>query len=122
MLPGPGSEAIGAQGAAWLRRSADRIDGRVMVKVDQANTSYSIWWIIFNVDIEVVAGEGTNNGHSGIFPGNEVLEGVLNPENGLDAEVHIDINQHSVFDTDRVTELTTPEGETHRFSIFEAVH
>jgi hypothetical protein len=176
MLPGSGSDAVGAQGAAWLRRSAERIDGRVMVKVDQANTPYTIWWVIFNnpeecagwlntpkdpcalsdlfveavegvvfnasgaisaadgalkrngkpagggvinVDIEVVAGEGAGNGHAG-FPPLPALEGILNEGNGLGAEVHIDVNQHANFDTDWITELTTPEGETHRFAIFAA--
>lgn len=37
-----------AEGAAWLKRSVDRVDGRVMAKVDKANTPYSIWWVIFN--------------------------------------------------------------------------
>jgi len=37
-----------AEGAAWLKRSEDRVDGRVMAKVDNADTPYSIWWVIFN--------------------------------------------------------------------------
>lgn len=39
---------IAAEGAAWLKRSRDRVDGRVMAKVDKPNTPYSIWWVIFN--------------------------------------------------------------------------
>jgi len=37
-----------AEGAAWLKRTEDRVDGRVMAKVDKADTPYSIWWVIFN--------------------------------------------------------------------------
>lgn len=37
-----------AEGAAWLKRTATRVDGRVMAKVDESNTAYSIWWVIFN--------------------------------------------------------------------------
>ena len=189
MLTGPNSNKplFSPQGAAWLRRSPDRVDGRVMVKVDQADTPYSIWFIAFNnpgacagaslsppepcgvgdllfnkdavggavfnasgaisatdgelkkngkpagggvinVDIEVVAGEGSGNGHAPFppipaefCPGCIFLDlnGVL--ENGCDAEIHFDVNQHAIFDEDWVTELTQPEGEAHRFAIFPAV-
>lgn len=186
MLTGPNSNKpiLSPQGAAWLRRSPDRVDGRVMVKVDQANTAYSIWFIAFNnpgacagaslnppepcgvgdllfnkdavggavfnasgaisaadgelkkngkpagggvinVDIEVVAGEGSGNGHAGFpdlpagsFPFTD-LNGVL--ENGCGAEIHFDVNQHAIFDEGWVTELTQPEGDAHRFAIFPAV-
>ena len=37
-----------AEGAAWLKRTKDRVDGRVMAKVDKADAPYSIWWVIFN--------------------------------------------------------------------------
>ncbi|MGI9328424.1 MAG: hypothetical protein ACR2PZ_24625 [Pseudomonadales bacterium] len=37
-----------AEGAAWLKRTPYRLDGRVMAKVDRANYPYSIWWVIFN--------------------------------------------------------------------------
>ncbi len=37
-----------AEGAAWLKRSENRVDGRVMAKVDKADTPYTIWWVIFN--------------------------------------------------------------------------
>ena len=172
-----------AVGAAWLRRSPTRVDGRVMVKVDKADTPYSIWWIVFNkpencdqvapsncdvldvvlnkdsvgaavfnasgaisaadgslkkngkptgggvinVNIEVIAGEGSDNGHAAFPPlppesGLPFLDlnGVLNVPNGCGAEIHIDVNEHSVFG-DWVTELTQPQGDTHRFAIFPAV-
>lgn len=35
-------------GAAWLKRSNDRVDGRIMTTVDAAGAPYSVWWIIFN--------------------------------------------------------------------------
>lgn len=37
-----------AEGAAWLKRTKNSVDGRVMVKVDKANTPYTIWWVVFN--------------------------------------------------------------------------
>ena len=42
------SAEIAAEGAAWLKRSKNRVDGRVMAKVDKPNAPYSIWWVIFN--------------------------------------------------------------------------
>ena len=176
MFIGPAfDETTPAVGAAWLRRSPTRVDGRVMVKVDKADTPYSIWWIIFNkpencdqvapsncdvldvvlnkdsvgaavfnasgaisaaagdggvinVDIELNAREGSDKGHAPFPPippesGLPFLDlnGVLKKGNGCGAEIHIDVNEHSVFG-DWVTELTQPQGETHRFSIFPAVH
>jgi len=186
MLVGIGSDAVGAQGAAWLRRSPDRVDGRIMVKVDKANTAHTIWMIVFNnpeycagatmdppmpcnagdlvfnkdmvggavfhssgaisaadgglktngkpagggvinVDVEVVAGEGSSNGHAdfpplpdGLFPFTD-LNGILELGNGCGSEIHFDVNEHAVFDEGWVTELTQPEGETQRFAIFPAV-
>jgi hypothetical protein len=35
-------------GAAWLRRSKDRVDGRVMTTVNYAGIPYTVWWVIFN--------------------------------------------------------------------------
>jgi hypothetical protein len=41
--------ASGAEdGAAWLRRSKDRVDGRIMTTVDTAGAPHSVWWVIFN--------------------------------------------------------------------------
>jgi len=37
-----------AQGAAWLIRSKNRLQGRVMVNVATAGDAYTIWWVIFN--------------------------------------------------------------------------
>lgn len=37
-----------AEGAAWLKRSKNSVDGRVMAKVDKADTPYTIWWVVFN--------------------------------------------------------------------------
>ncbi len=172
MLAGPDSNKpiLSPQGAAWLRRSPKGVDGRIMVKVDQADTPYSIWFIAFNepdeclgalaiprepcgmgdvfnplvrvavfnasgaisshdgaeigggvinVDIEVIAGEGSDNGHAP-FPIPD-LNGVLEKGNGCGAEIHFDVNQHDVFDEGWVTELTQPEGMAHRFAIFPAV-
>jgi hypothetical protein len=35
-------------GAAWLKRSKDRVDGRIMTTVDTAGAPHSVWWVIFN--------------------------------------------------------------------------
>lgn len=184
MLSGPAMDPpFVPYGAAWLRRSPDRVDGRVMVKVDKANTPYTIWWIVFNnpeecagffnepkdpcmlpdlfnpavaaavfnasgaisaadgalkkngkpagggvinVDVELNAGEGSNNGHAPFPPfppgsGLPDINGILSNGNGCGAEIHMDVNEHAIFDADWVEELTQPEGDTHRFAIFPAV-
>lgn len=35
-------------GAAWLKRSKDRVEGRIMTTVDYAGIPYTVWWVIFN--------------------------------------------------------------------------
>ena len=35
-------------GAAWLKRSKDRVDGRIMTTVAEAGIAYTVWWVIFN--------------------------------------------------------------------------
>ncbi len=35
-------------GAAWIKRTCDKIEGHVTVKVDKAWEAYSVWWVIFN--------------------------------------------------------------------------
>jgi hypothetical protein len=35
-------------GAAWLKRSKDRVEGRIMTTVDFAGIPYTAWWVIFN--------------------------------------------------------------------------
>ncbi len=163
-LTGEVREALGDKG----------VDGRVMVKVDKANTPYTIWWIVFNrprhcagylnvpkdpcglpdlfnplvqaavfnasgaisaaageggvinVDVELIAGEGSNKGHAPFPPfppgsGLPDINGVLKPGNGCRAEIHMEGNEHADFNADWVEELTQPEGVTHRFAIFPAV-
>lgn len=41
-------EISGADGAVWLKRTEDSVDGRVMAKVSMANSPYTIWWVVFN--------------------------------------------------------------------------
>jgi hypothetical protein len=48
IIPNPNDLSPGAEGAAWLRRSKNKVEGRVMARVDTANQPYTIWWIIFN--------------------------------------------------------------------------
>jgi len=41
--------ASGAKvGAAWLRRSKNSVEGRIMTTVDFAGIPYTVWWVIFN--------------------------------------------------------------------------
>jgi hypothetical protein len=42
------SDGVTEDGAAWLKRSKDRVDGRIMATVDMLGSPYSVWWIIFN--------------------------------------------------------------------------
>jgi hypothetical protein len=35
-------------GAAWLKRSKDRVDGRIMTTVDVGGAPYTAWWVVFN--------------------------------------------------------------------------
>jgi hypothetical protein len=35
-------------GAAWLKRSINRVDGRIMTTVDYAGIPYTAWWVVFN--------------------------------------------------------------------------
>jgi hypothetical protein len=42
---GGSGEAIGA---AWLKRSKDRVEGRIMTTVDTEGIPYTVWWVVFN--------------------------------------------------------------------------
>ncbi len=158
---------IAAEGAAWLKRSKNRVDGRVMAKVDKANTPYTIWWVIFNnpdgcfdpvrgcgpwdlerdggvasdaaifnasgaisaasgdgggvinVDISVIGRESAGNGSQGPAAPVPVLMNEFRKNNGLCAEIHLDINEHA-FDSDWVSELTYPE-KPQAFATFPSV-
>jgi hypothetical protein len=35
-------------GAAWLKRSKNGVEGRIMTTVDYAGIAYTAWWVIFN--------------------------------------------------------------------------
>jgi len=159
---GPPKIFSSAEGAAWLKRSKGRVDGRVMAKVDDAGMPYTIWWVIFNnpgkclttcgpadlmadgglaadvaifnasgaisaaidggggvinVDLSVIAGEGAGNGaQNPPMDAPPFFLRKLNKNNGLCAEIHIDINRHE-FDGDWVQELTYPE-KPQAFAIF----
>ena len=43
-----GDDPLLEDGAAWLKRSKDRVDGRIMTTVDIAGAPHSVWWVIFN--------------------------------------------------------------------------
>jgi hypothetical protein len=48
----PTPENPGLTGAAWLNRTAHRIQGRVMTKVDKAGHAYTVWIVLFNNPLE----------------------------------------------------------------------
>ena len=160
-----------AEGAAWLKRSKNKVEGRVMARVDKANTPYTIWWVVFNnpdacleecgpadlqadggvaadvaifnasgaissasgalkrngkpakggvinIDISMIGGEGAGMG-SQMGPPAPPFMRDLRENNGLCAEIHLDINEHE-FNGDWVQELTYPEFP-QAFAIFPPV-
>lgn len=62
-------------GAAWLRRSKDRVDGRIMTTVDMDGIPYTVWWVIFNNPAGCVDGCGPDD--------------VFNESYGAEADVAI---------------------------------
>ena len=42
------AESMEEVGAAWLRRSTNRVDGRIMTTVDLVGIPYTVWWVVFN--------------------------------------------------------------------------
>ncbi|MEH6610782.1 MAG: hypothetical protein V7696_15550 [Halioglobus sp.] len=158
-------------GAAWLKRSKNRIDGRIMTTVATAGIPYTVWWVVFNnpagctgpcgmpsladggaaadvavfnasgaisgvddmsaggiinLDLSVIGREGTGRGSQSLsseFP--PFFHRVLNKNNALCAEIHLDINIHNIgnredLDWDWVSELTTPAppGNGESFAVF----
>jgi len=164
----PAAPEIAADGAAWLKRSKNRVEGRVMAKVANADTPYSIWWVVFNnpdgciddcgpadvfnggiaADVAIFnasgaisadAGDGTGiinvdismNGRESAGNGSQYsgfgdffpFLNDFRKNNGLCAEIHVDINEHLIEDPenpDWVTELTYPEG-MQAFAVFPPV-
>lgn len=154
-----------AEGAAWLKRSKNKVEGRVMARVDKANTPYTIWWVVFNnpdaclaecgpadlqadggaaADVAIFNASGAISAAAGDAVGGGVInidismigrEGAgigsqmgppvppfmrdLRKNNGLCAEIHLDINEHE-FNGDWVQELTYPEFP-QAFAIFPPV-
>lgn len=46
--PDPDPNALVLRGGAWLKRSRNHVDGRVMAQVEKAGYAYTVWWVIFN--------------------------------------------------------------------------
>lgn len=55
--PDPDPDDLSFTGAAWLVRSADRVEGRLMTKVDEAGTAYTVWVVIFNNPSACIPGQ-----------------------------------------------------------------
>lgn len=53
-----GMEKTASQGAAWLKRSEDDLEGRAMVNVDEEGIPYTVWWVIFNHPEECLSDNG----------------------------------------------------------------
>ena len=79
---------------------------------------------VINVDLSVLAGEGAGKGSQDDSFGAPFGQGILRKNNGLCAEIHVDINEHifdSASETPWVDELTYPENP-QAFAVFPPVH
>lgn len=96
----PGDPPV-TEGAAWLIRSQNALQGRVMVNVDTAGDPYTVWWVIFNnpenciytpctvgefplndllnpaVGVSIFSASGAISAHNGMA-GEDVSLGVIN--------------------------------------------
>lgn len=103
-----------SQGAAWLIRSKNGLQGRVMVNVDTAGDPYTVWWVIFNnpkkciytpctvganpladllnpeVGVSIFSASGAISAHNGMPPVEGVMPGVINVDIGTVAGNHPD--------------------------------
>jgi hypothetical protein len=79
-------------GAAWLRRSENMVDGRIMTTVGTAGIPYTVWWVVFNnpagcitecgpADLDADGGEAADVAifnASGAISASDGLNGVIN--------------------------------------------
>jgi hypothetical protein len=75
-------------GAAWLKRSKDRVDGRIMTTVDWAGIPYTVWWIIFNNPAGCSADCGMDDLDDGGLAADVAIfnaSGAISAANGLGA-------------------------------------
>lgn len=114
-LPPPPPPALPAtEGAAWLIRSKNGLQGRVMVNVDTAGDPYTVWWVIFNnpkkciykpctvgpnpladllnpeVGVSIFSASGAISAHNGMPPVDGVMPGVINVDINTVAGNHPD--------------------------------
>lgn len=90
-------DGVTEEGAAWLKRSKDRVDGRIMATVDMVGAPYSVWWIIFN---NPSACQGTPCGFADLLDGGEAAQvavfnasGAISADDGFGgAVINIDIS------------------------------
>lgn len=114
--PGCGLADLMADGGLAADVAIFNASGAISAAIDGAIDGVGV----INVDLSMIAGEGAGNGAQnppmppmGVPP---FFMRKLKKNNGLCAEIHIDINRHE-FDGDWVQELTYPE-DAQAFAIF----
>jgi hypothetical protein len=86
-------------GAAWLKRSKDRVDGRIMTTVGSDNDvgiPYTVWWVIFNNPAGCVGDCGEDDVFNDSF-GAEAEVAVFNASGAISAS---DGNGNAVINLD----------------------
>ena len=108
---------------------ADLADGGIAADVAIFNASGAISAAsgdeagggVINVDLSVIGRESAGNGSQGPFCDAPFCMNDLRKNNGLCAEIHVDVNEHFLEEgSDWVAELTYPESP-QAFAIFPAV-
>lgn len=106
----PPTDPLELTGAAWLNRTKERIQGRIMTKVDRAGFAHTVWIVIFNNPEECAAyGMGAPCMDSDLFNpdvGGEVYYGsaaisALSPPGGV---INVDL---------AIRDVGLPEGIFH---------
>jgi len=90
-------ETFEAIGAAWLKRSKDRVDGRVMATVGgDGGKPYTVWWVVFNNPAACVGDCGPDDVFNESF-GAEADVAVFNASGAISAS---DGNGNAVINLD----------------------
>lgn len=88
--PDPDPNALVLRGGAWLKRTRNTVEGRVMAQVAKPGYAYTVWWVIFNnpaACIDGCNGEDLGNpkvrgavfyGNGGISASDGMGGGVIN--------------------------------------------
>ena len=71
-------------GAAWLKRSKNRVDSRIMTTVDFPGIAYTAWWVVFNNPDGCVDGCGPDDVGNASF-GAEAEVAIFNASGAISA-------------------------------------